>query len=243
MSAVTRIKKNTSAQFHSLDFPEATEFLLEEGAQLTLYQVQTEDNTKVYLRTKITQMQNSALQVFSFFIGNPQVTNDLQVDLEGEEASARFYGLYALKENQKATQNIFVYHKVPHTKSYQLCKSILQNHSQANFGGKIRVEKDAQKTEASQLNKNLILGPKAKVDTNPFLEILADDVKCSHGATVGRLDFEEKFYLQSRGIPEKEAQNILIRAFAEDVLKNLNDVPLKNNLSQTLEHNFFGVNA
>ena len=241
---VTRIKKNTRAKIDFFEHQEEQEFILEEGASLFLYQIQTgKRNEQFHFKTQITQKQHSCLKLFSFFLGNQDVSNDLQVSLVGQGANAKLFSLYVLQENQNAKQNISIHHAVPNTQSSQLCKSILQNHAKARFTGKIRVEKNAQKTEASQLNKSLMLGPKAKVETQPFLEILADDVKCSHGATVSQLDEEQIFYLLSRGIPKFKAVQILIHGFSEDVLQNFEEQNLKNFLNQFLTKTLFAEAA
>ena len=131
------------------------------------------------------------------------------------------YGLYQMQDKQSLKIHTTMNHIVPHCTSRQVWKGILADGAKADFEGKIVVAKDAQKTSAHLSNKNLLLSNTAEVSTKPFLEIYADDVQCSHGATVGCLDPNALFYLQSRGIPESEARALLIEAFADEILSEL----------------------
>ena len=115
----------------------------------------------------------------------------------------------------------------PHCTSNQLFKGILDDDATGSFNGKIHVSKDAQKTQAYQKNNNILLSPAARMNTKPHLEIYADDVKCSHGATIGQLDREAMFYLRSRGIGEKEARHLLMYAFANEIVSKIPDQPVK----------------
>ena len=131
-------------------------------------------------------------------------------------------------------------HAKPHAASHELYKGILQGHSSAVFNGKIFVRKDAQKTDAKQTNKNLVLSEDAVINTKPELQILADDVRCTHGATIGQLDLEGIFYLQSRGIGREEARNLLIFAFARDIVDRIKVDPLRQQLEHILLEKLHG---
>ncbi|MDP1574890.1 MAG: SufD family Fe-S cluster assembly protein [Coxiellaceae bacterium] len=132
-------------------------------------------------------------------------------------AEVVIYGLYQMQEKQSLKIHTTMNHAVPHCTSRQVWKGILADAAKADFEGRIIVAKDAQKTSAHLSNKNLLLSNAAEITTKPFLEIYADDVQCSHGATVGCLDVNALFYLQSRGIPESEARALLIQAFADEI--------------------------
>ena len=141
--------------------------------------------------------------------------------MEAEYSESHFYGLYFLKGNTHVDNHTVVDNVKPHCESNELYKGVVDDSSTAVFNGKIFVQKDAQKTNAYQSNKNLLLSNDASVNTKPQLEIFADDVKCSHGCTVGQLDEEAFFYLRSRGVSEKAAKSLLIHAFAIDILEHI----------------------
>jgi Fe-S cluster assembly protein SufD len=149
------------------------------------------------------------------------VRNNLNIAMEAEHSESHFYGLYFLKGNTHVDNHTVVDNVKPHCESNELYKGVVDDRATAVFNGKIFVQKDAQKTNAYQSNKNLLLSNEASVNTKPQLEIFADDVKCSHGCTVGQLDEEAFFYLRSRGISEKAAKSLLIHAFAVDILEHI----------------------
>jgi Fe-S cluster assembly protein SufD len=131
------------------------------------------------------------------------------------------FGLYLTEDSQHVDNHTFIDHAKPHCVSNELFKGVLNNKSHAVFNGKVYVRPDAQKTNAYQSNKNILLSKEATVDTKPQLEIFADDVKCSHGATVGQIDEDSLFYLRTRGISEEMARSMLIKAFASDVFEDI----------------------
>ena len=153
----------------------------------------------------------------------PGVSVDLKFDVElvGEGAEANLYGAYICAGQEKVKIAVDMHHKVPHCNSRQLFKGIAGGNSKVDFYGKIIVAQDAQRTEAYQENHNLLLTDGAKVDTKPQLEIYADDVKCSHGATIGRLNEEEQFYMRSRGITLEDARVLQMISFIAPVLENI----------------------
>jgi Fe-S cluster assembly protein SufD len=147
------------------------------------------------------------------------VRNEIRAVMQGNGIEAAFNGMYFVRERQHVDNNILVDHAAPGSISDQFYKGILDGQSRAVFAGKIVVRRDAQKTNAYQANNNLLLSPDAEIDTKPELEIFADDVKCSHGATAGELDERELFYLRSRGLDPATARSVLTFAFAGAVLE------------------------
>ena len=155
----------------------------------------------------------------------PGVSCDIRLDLRlsGEGAEANVYGAYVCGGEEKVKISVDMHHDVPHCNSRQLFKGIAGGASKVDFYGKIIVAKDAQRTEAYQENHNILLSDGAKVDTKPQLEIYADDVNCSHGATIGRLNEEEQFYMRSRGISLEDAKVLQMISFIAPVLENIED--------------------
>ncbi len=155
----------------------------------------------------------------------PGVSCDVRLDVRllGEGAEANLYGAYVCGGSEKVKIAVDMFHDVPHCNSRQLFKGIAGGASRVDFYGKIIVAKDAQRTEAYQENHNILLSEEAKVDTKPQLEIYADDVKCSHGATIGRLNEEEQFYMRSRGISLEDAKVLQMISFIAPVLENIED--------------------
>lgn len=167
----------------------------------------------------------------------PGVSCDIKmnVDLIGEGAQANLYGAYICGNEERVNISVDMNHKVPHCNSRQLFKGIAGGDSRVDFYGKIIVAQDAQKTEAYQENHNILLSDGAKVDTKPQLEIYADDVKCTHGATVGRLNEEEQFYMRSRGISLEDAKVLQMISFIAPVLEPVQDEGQREYLAQELE--------
>ena len=155
----------------------------------------------------------------------PGVSCDLHmnIELKGEGAEANVYGAYVCGADERVNVSVDMHHDVPHCNSRQLFKGIAGGSSKVDFYGKIIVAKDAQRTEAYQENHNILLSDAAKVDTKPQLEIYADDVKCSHGATIGRLNEEEQFYMRSRGISLEDAKVLQMISFIAPVMENIPD--------------------
>lgn len=167
----------------------------------------------------------------------PGVSCDLHmnVELKGEGAEANVYGAYVCGADERVRIAVDMHHDVPHCNSRQLFKGIAGGSSRVDFYGKIIVAKDAQRTEAYQENHNILLSDGAKVDTKPQLEIYADDVKCSHGATIGRLNEEEQFYMRSRGISLEDAKVLQMISFIAPVLENITDEEQREALSVQFE--------
>ena len=167
----------------------------------------------------------------------PGVSEDLKIDVElaGEGAEANVYGAYVCGADERVKIAVDMYHKVPHCNSRQLFKGIAGGSSRVDFYGKIIVAQNAQRTEAYQENHNILLSDNAKVDTKPQLEIYADDVKCSHGATIGRLNEEEQFYMRSRGITLEDAKVLQMISFIAPVLENIEDEAEREIVAQQFE--------
>ena len=167
----------------------------------------------------------------------PGVSCDMKLDvrLTGEGAEANVYGAYVCGGEEKVKIAVDMHHDMPHCNSRQLFKGIAGGVSKVDFYGKIIVAQDAQRTEAYQENHNILLTDGAKVDTKPQLEIYADDVKCSHGATIGRLNEEEQFYMRSRGISLEDAKVLQMISFVAPVLENIPDETQREALAAQLE--------
>ena len=167
----------------------------------------------------------------------PGVSCDVKLDirLTGEGAEANVYGAYVCGGEEKVKISVDMHHDLPHCNSRQLFKGIAGGKSRVDFYGKIIVAQDAQRTEAYQENHNILLSDDAKVDTRPQLEIYADDVKCSHGATIGRLNEEEQFYMRSRGISLEDAKVLQMISFIAPVLENVQDEAERESLAAAFE--------
>ncbi len=204
------------------------EIILEEAAVLEYYKIQHDhDNASQVNTTHIRQVGKSYSHTVTLSLNGNMVRNNLNVVLEASHSEAHLYGLYFPKGDSHIDNHTIVDNRVPHCESNELYKGILDEQGTGVFNGKIFVQQPAQKTNAFQSNKNVLLSDAATINTKPQLEIFADDVKCSHGCTVGQLSEEGLFYLQSRGIPEKTAQSMLLHGFAEDVLEKIKLEPIR----------------
>ncbi len=183
---------------------------------------------------RATQAQASEFASYSFALGGSLSRNDISTYFDGEHAHCVMNGLYLTQGKQIVDHHTRIDHAKPRCVSREFYKGILDGTSRAVFNGKVIVHKDAQQTDASQSNRNLLLSENAEVDTKPEFEIYADDVKCAHGATVGQLDANQLFYLRTRGIDETSARTLLIFAFAEDLVGGLTYLPLRQRMEQIL---------
>lgn len=208
-----------------------SEIFVAENSYLEHYKFHNE-SLKCYHVGKIQAHleRNSNLTSHNFSFGGAITRNDINIILDGEGAEGHMYGLYFAKDKQHVDNHTLVDHAKPHCFSNEFYKGILTENSRGVFNGKIIVRKGSQKTNAYQSNKNLLLSGNAKIDTKPQLEIFADDVKCTHGATVGQVDDDALFYLRARCIDEKTAKTLLVNAFANDVLSNITFEPLKERI-------------
>ena len=212
------------------------------NARVQLTQVQN-DNLQAYHlhNTYVQQARDSRLDAFTLTAGGKLPRNTLTVGQTGPGAHAAINGLYTVRDHQLVDNHTVIDHRCEHGSSEQLYKGILQGKGKTVFNGKIFVRPEAQQTNAYQLNRNLLLSPKAEANTKPQLEIYADDVKCSHGASVGPLDANELFYLLSRGIPQERAISMLSHGFVEDVLATVKNEGLRDRLRQTLASYFLAT--
>lgn len=212
-----------------------TELFLGASAQLTHYKIQREGRAAFHLgHIAVKQETHSQFASHSLNLGAALARSDLSIKLQEEFAHCLMNGIYAPAEGQHVDHHTTVYHLVPNCSSEQDYKGILKGRARGVFNGKVIVAKDAQHTNAQQQNKNLLLSANAEINTKPQLEIFADDVVCSHGATVGQLDEDALFYLASRGIDKVEASQYLIHAFAEDNLRLIPNRKLADWISQLL---------
>jgi len=212
---------------------------LEEGARLTHCKVQLESAGSLHFgTTRIHQKRASFAETFQFSFGAKLARQDLHVSLEGQGAEAFLDGLYQVSGSQHTDHYTLVDHVVPNTTSDQIYKGILDQESRAVFNGHVRIKRDAQKSNAGQKNHNLILSKKAEMDTKPELEIEADDVKASHGATIGQLDPEQIFYFQARGIAKEDAANLLARGFAMEIVFRIRNESVRKCLAGLVEQRF-----
>lgn len=196
-----------------------TEVFVADGGSADHYKIQRESSSAFHFQTLESQLgTGSVFSDHSVTIGSALGRNDIRGKLTGEEGEAICNGLYLLKDKQVFDTHMFMDHAVPKCNSHQLYKGILDDKARAVFCGRILVQQDAQETDAIQNNGNLLLSRSAKVNTLPQLEIYADDVKCAHGATVGELDEQALYYLQTRGIDPVKGHAILTFAFANEVL-------------------------
>jgi Fe-S cluster assembly protein SufD len=196
-----------------------TEILAGPEARVTHVKVQTESDSGWHVATVAGhQARGSQIVSHNVSFGALLARNDIGSRLDGPGAECRLYGLYVASGAQHVDNHTSLDHAQPNCPSWEMYKGLLSGRARAVFNGRIVVREGAQKTDAKQSNKNLILGNAATVSTRPQLEIYANDVKCTHGATIGRLDDEALFYLRTRGLSKDDARNVLIRAFADDLL-------------------------
>ncbi len=224
---------NNSSQGQAVYFSNVvTEIFLEQNAQASHTRIQKESAAAFHIgKTAISQARDSRYTCNAISIGAKLSRHNLEVLQTGEQTETTLNGLtIAAGEQLSDTHSVMAYTK-PYGTSNQLHKCIVSDKATAVFNGKVFVPQAAQLTNANQLNRNLLLSPKARIDTKPQLEITADNVKCSHGATVGQLEVDEIFYLQSRGINEADARDLLINAFAAEIINQLPIATLRNQLS------------
>jgi Fe-S cluster assembly protein SufD len=202
-----------------------TEITTQANAQIRLYKIQREDFSASHnSHFHIQQAQNSLIKYFSLSLGARSTEEKLKIALSEIGAQCQLYGFYGLtQDNQVLNCHLHVDHQAEQTESVMFYKGILDKKSSSTFKGKVHVHKEAKKTIARQANHNLLLSSQAEASSLPELEINTDDIKCTHGATVGQLDQEALFYLRSRGLDQLAATKLLLHSFAEEVLNNIED--------------------
>jgi len=241
-SRVEIIERHQSLKDHSVVTNSLTEIYAEKNSFVDFYKIQNDLHSASLIdNTFISQQRDSNVSVHTFSFGGKLTRNNLNFYHQGENINSTLKGITILESNQHVDHNTLVNHAHPNCESHQDYKGIFSDRSVGVFNGKIVVDKIAQKTNAFQQNNNILIDNKSKVNTKPQLEIFADDVKCSHGCTVGQLDKEALFYLKSRGIPDKEAKALLTYAFANNVLESVKILNLKKRINRLIA-NKLGVN-
>lgn len=209
----------------------AIQIVVEANANLTHYRVQKDGNDAFnYGLTEVTVGPSARYDLTSVNLGSAISRHDVDAKLIAEGGEVFVDGLYMLSGSQHHDTHSVIDHMVPNCKSHQTYKGVLNDSSRGVFNGKVFVRENAHGTDAQQSNKNLLLSESARVDTKPQLEIFNDDVKCSHGATVGQLEDEELFYLLTRGLPETLARNLLTYGFAEEIINKIGMESIKAEL-------------
>ncbi|MFD0989445.1 Fe-S cluster assembly protein SufD [Mariniflexile jejuense] len=219
-----------------------TEIFANKRAIVDYYKIQNDNQSATLIdNTFIKQKQESVASVHTFAFGGKLVRNNLNFYQTGERIESTLKGVTIIGDKQHVDHNTLVHHIEPNCESHQDYKGIFGENSTGVFNGKIIVEKEAQKTNAFQANNNILISDKATINTKPQLEIFADDVKCSHGCTIGQLDENAMFYMRSRGIPEKEAKALLMYAFSNNVLSSVKIPEIKQRITKIIA-NKLGVN-
>ena len=212
-----------------------TEIFANKRAIVDYYKIQNDNlNASLIDNTFVEQKQESHASVHTFSFGGKLTRNNLNYYQNGERIDSTLKGVTIIGEKQHVDHNTLVHHIEPNCESHQDYKGIFDENSTGVFNGKVIVEKEAQKTNAFQSNNNILVSDKATINTKPQLEIFADDVKCSHGCTIGQLDESALFYLRSRGIPEKEAKGLLMYAFSNNVLSSVKIPELKQRITKLI---------
>jgi Fe-S cluster assembly protein SufD len=208
---------------------QVTEICTGRDAVLHYVKIQDEGNSSSHTgTTHIRQLEKALTHAVTLTLSGKVVRNNLNMVMEAEHGESHMYGLYLLDNETLADNHTIVDNAMPHCYSNELYKGIMDGQSSGVFNGKIFVRKDAQKTNAYQSNKNILIGSQSSANTKPQLEIFADDVKCSHGCTIGKLDDDALFYLRARGISIENARALLLHAFAMDILEQIKDENIRN---------------
>jgi Fe-S cluster assembly protein SufD len=238
-SQATIIEHYTSVKDDIYFTNTVTEVIVEENAYLDHIKLQEESKKAFHIARMETEIKRSG-NFSSHFIstGAELSRNDFNARFGDEGGECMLNGLYMIEQSQHFDAHTVIDHANPHCNSHEHYKGILDDKSRGVFNGKVMVRRDAQKTNAFQENNNIILSDEALVNTKPQLEIFADDVKCSHGATIGQLDMDAMFYLKARGIGEEKSKAILLHAFASDVIKTIKIDPVRNYLEEIIDRKF-----
>ena len=213
-----------------------TEVFVKENAKVVIDKVQSEEPKNNLISTvQVNQKANSTFKINTAIISGDFVRNGINIDVDGENCTSEMNGLYMQKGIQHVDNHTKISHLKPNCTSFELYKGVLRDKSTGVFNGKVIVAVDAQKIEAYQQNKNIILSREATMNAKPELEIFADDVKCSHGTTTGQFDEEAIFYLQTRGISKESAKKLLIEAFADEVIDKVDSEELRIWIKEKLD--------
>lgn len=241
-SQVQIIERHQSLKEHPVVTNSVTEIYVHKEAYVDYYKLQNDLTTASLIdNTYIVQEKNSHASVHTFSLGGKLIRNNLRYFHKGERILSTLKGVTILEGKQHVDHSTLVHHSQPNCESHQDYKGIFSERSEGVFNGQILVDKIAQKTNAFQQNNNILLDDKATVNSKPQLEIFADDVKCSHGCTIGQMDEEALFYLRTRGIPKKEAKALMTYAFANNVLESVQLPSLKKRINGQIARKL-GVN-
>ncbi|MFT4968352.1 MAG: Fe-S cluster assembly protein SufD [Chitinophagales bacterium] len=215
-----------------------SEYFVEQDARLKVNIYQEESKQVHFIGNKFFELsKGSKIKITTLNFRGEFVRNNFRVNLNGEHGEATLNGVFINEDKDHTDSRILIKHNAPHCESFQTFKGILDGESTAVFNGKVYVAEGAQKTNAFQSNKNILLSENAVINTKPELEIYADDVKCSHGATCGQLDENAIFYAQTRGIPREKAKKLIVFAFAQEVVQAIDNEAFKNFMERRLVHN------
>ena len=236
------IERHQSLTSNAVLTNSVTEIFADRHATVDYYKIQNDEVTASLVdNTYIEQQSESNVSVHTFSFGGRITRNNLNFYQKGEHINSVLKGITILEEKQHVDHHTLVHHIEPNCESHQDYKGIFDERSTGVFNGKVIVEKEAQKTNAYQQNNNVLVSDKATVNAKPQLEIFADDVRCSHGCTIGQLDEQALFYMQQRGIPIKEARGLLMYAFANTVLESVKIPEVKSRITNIIA-NKLGVN-
>lgn len=234
-SHVQIIERHQSLTDNAVLTNSVTEIFANKRAIVDYYKIQNDKQTASLIdNTFIKQKRESHASVHTFTFGGQLTRNNLNFYQEGERIDSTLKGVTIIGDKQHVDHNTLVHHIEPNCESHQDYKGIFADKSTGVFNGKVVVDKIAQKTNAFQANNNILLSDKASINTKPQLEIFADDVKCSHGCTIGQLDDSAMFYMRSRGIPEKEAKALLMFAFSNNVLNSVKIPEIKQRITKII---------
>lgn len=216
-----------------------SEIKVDTNAFLTIDKVQFENESSFHISTEqVEQDKDSTFTINTITLNGGLVRNSLNIEVIGENCTTNLNGAYILKGKQHVDNHSIVDHKVPNCESHELYKGVMDENSTAVFNGKVYVRQDAQKINAFQSNRNVLLSDSATINSKPELEIYADDVKCSHGSTTGQLDDDAIFYLQARGLSKKSAKQLLVSAFITDVIEKIENENVKDYTFKLLKQRF-----
>lgn len=221
-----------------------TEMSIGEGANASLYLMQDEGAESAQIHTtQVAQEKDSTSKVVTITSSGNLVRNNLNFTVNGTGCESNMYGVYFTSGKQHIDNHTYVDHLAPNCNSNELYKGVMTDRSTGVFNGKIMVHREAQQTNAFQSNQNILLSDKATINTKPELEIYADDVKCSHGCTIGQLDEEAMFYLQTRGLGKEAAAKLLVQAFAGEVTEHIDIEALRIHTEEFLQQKFDDLDA
>lgn len=234
-SQVQIIERHQSLSSNSVLTNVVTEIYADQRAMVDYYKIQN-DNIEASLidHTSVEQQSNSEVRLHTFSFGGSITRNNLYFYQKGEHCNSLLNGVTILEGKQHVDHSTLVHHTQPNCESYQEYKQIFDDRSVGVFNGKVYVDKIAQKINAFQQNNNILISDKATINAKPQLEIFADDVRCSHGCTIGQLDEDAMFYMQSRGIGKKEARALLMFAFANSVLESVKIPEVKSRITKII---------